>query len=241
MIAINNTLDRINMDWRKIDTLVTDAWNIVSRRPASYYSRLNLVDYVPDQAAGKTAVPFTNHAAITQATAPCTNKTLKCMRFNDDGSVCNDEFVYGLQRSRCSTSGSGIHPLQSHVQDTSSLHDNTPILNAAESLMGHHRNATTPTSRNANCFKRGSADSATNANLYMEVISSPSPTHPLHQKTMRIPSYGTCSFKKKNQVSRTQTMTLITLFINWMHLLLNGRGGFVQLPRLSGTVGKSYF
>ena len=109
----------------------------------------------------------------------------------------------GLQRSRCSTSGSDIHPLQSHVQDTSSLHDNTSILNAAESLMGHHRNATTPTSRNANCFKRESADSATNANLYMEVISSSSPTHPLHQKTMRIPSYGTCSFKKKNQVSRT--------------------------------------
>ena len=31
MIAIDNTLDLINMDWRKIDTLVTDAWNIVSR------------------------------------------------------------------------------------------------------------------------------------------------------------------------------------------------------------------
>ena len=74
MIVIDSTIDLMNMDWRKIDTLVTDAWNIVSRRPASYYSHLNLVDYVPDQAA----VPFTNHAAITQATAPCANKTLKC-------------------------------------------------------------------------------------------------------------------------------------------------------------------
>ena len=94
MIAINNTFDLINMDWRKIDTLVTDAWNIVSRRPASYYSRLNLVDHTPDQAAGSATVPFTSHAAITQATAPCTNKTLKCQRFNDDGSMCNDDFTW---------------------------------------------------------------------------------------------------------------------------------------------------
>ena len=48
------------------------------------------MDYVPDQAA----VPFTNHAAITQATAMCTNKTLKCQRFNEDGSACNEDFVW---------------------------------------------------------------------------------------------------------------------------------------------------
>ena len=90
MIAIDSTNDLINMDWRKIDTLVTDAWNIVSRRPASYYSQLNLVDYDPDQAA----VLFTNHAAITQATAPCANKILKCQRFNDDGLICNDDFIW---------------------------------------------------------------------------------------------------------------------------------------------------
>ena len=94
MIATYKRLDLINMSWRKIDNLVTGAWNIVSRRPTSYYSRLNLVDYVPDQAAGNPAVPFTSHAGIAEATAPCTNKTLKCQRFDDDGSVCNDGFTW---------------------------------------------------------------------------------------------------------------------------------------------------
>ena len=202
------------MNWRKIDTLVTDAWNIVSCRPVSYYSRLNLVDYVPDQAAGKTAVPFTNHAAITQATAPCTNKTLKCMRFNDDGSVCNDEFVYGLQKSKCFTNGSDIHPLQNHVQDTSSLPANTPTLNAAESLVEHRLNATTPTLRNASYFKQESADSEINASLYMQITNLPSLTLLQYQTTtMRILLYGICSWKMKIQLSgtcthksRTQTM-----------------------------------
>jgi hypothetical protein len=94
VIATNKTLDLINMDWRGIDSIVTDAWDIVSRRPASYYSKLDLVPYTSGQAAADAAAPFTNHAAITQATAMCTNKTLKCQRFNEDGSACNEEFVW---------------------------------------------------------------------------------------------------------------------------------------------------
>jgi hypothetical protein len=94
VIATSKTLDLINMDWRGIDSIVTDAWDIVSRRPTSYYSKLDLVPYTSSQATTEATAPFTNHAAITRATAICTNKTLKCQRFNEDGSACNEDFVW---------------------------------------------------------------------------------------------------------------------------------------------------
>ena len=57
VIATDKTLVLIGMNWRMIDDLITNAWGIVSRRPAAYYDRLNLTDNPPVQAP-------TNHAAI---------------------------------------------------------------------------------------------------------------------------------------------------------------------------------
>ena len=156
---------------------------------------------------------------------------------------------HGLQKSRCYTNDSDTHPLQNHVQGTSSLPTNTPTLNAAESLVELHLKARTPTLRNASCSKLESVDSETNASLHMLTTNWPSFTLQQSQTivTMKALLYGTCFLKKKILLSstcsqsQTQTMTLITISISWIHLQLNGRGSFVQLPRLSGTVGKSYF
>ena len=98
VIATDKTLDLIGMDWRMIDNLVTDAWGTVSRRPAAYYDRLNLTDNHHVQTpATHTAAPFTSHSAITEATAITGDKTLQCQRRNDDGPVCNADFVWSAE------------------------------------------------------------------------------------------------------------------------------------------------
>ena len=83
------------MNWCMIDDLITNAWSIVSRRPASYYDRLGLTSNPPIQASATTAAaPFASHGAITEAAAMAEDKTLQCQRRNDDGFVCNADFIW---------------------------------------------------------------------------------------------------------------------------------------------------
>ena len=79
VIATDKKLDLIGMDWRMIDDLITNAWGIVSRRPAAYYDRLGLTGNPPIQAtATTTTAPFTSHSAITATTAMTEDNTLQC-------------------------------------------------------------------------------------------------------------------------------------------------------------------
>ena len=88
------TIDLRKLDWRQIEDLVSDAWGTASRRPKSFYERLNLTADKPavngDQPPTHDAIPFSSHAVAAEQ---CSDKTLKCQRYTDDGSICNDDFI----------------------------------------------------------------------------------------------------------------------------------------------------
>ena len=97
-IATDKTIDLMDLDWRGIEDLVSDAWGLVSRRPGAYYAHLNLTANPPDQdLTNHTAIQYTSHAGTTEATAITEDKTLKCLRSTDDGTICNADFVWTVR------------------------------------------------------------------------------------------------------------------------------------------------
>lgn len=100
LIATDKTIDMIRMDWRRIDDLVTDAWNTTSRRPDTYYENLNIAANHPDLTSPNTSAALPTSHAMRPAAAIDTipeAKTLKCQRFEEDGSMCKDEFVWTVE------------------------------------------------------------------------------------------------------------------------------------------------
>ena len=97
-IATDKTINIMDLTWRRIEDLVSDAWGLVSRRPGDYYAHLNLTVNHPDPNLTKhAAIQFTSHASITRATAATEDKILKCQRHNDDGTMCNADFVWTIK------------------------------------------------------------------------------------------------------------------------------------------------
>ena len=64
----------------------------------SYYAHPNLTANPPDpNLTIHVAIQFTSHAGITGATAVTEDKILKCLRHNDDGTMCNADFVWTIK------------------------------------------------------------------------------------------------------------------------------------------------
>ena len=47
VIALDNKIDLRRLEWAQIEDLVTDAWGTASRRPKSFYARLNIAPNAP--------------------------------------------------------------------------------------------------------------------------------------------------------------------------------------------------
>ena len=64
--AVKKTIDLRRLDWGQIEDLVIDVWGTASRRPRSYYTRLEIdSDEIKDQQPTQDVVPFASHAAET--------------------------------------------------------------------------------------------------------------------------------------------------------------------------------
>ena len=137
--ALDKTIDLRKLDWRQIEDLVSYAWGTASCRPKAFYERLDITADKPavndSQRPPQDTTPFTSHAStIDQVT--CTDKTLKCRRHTDDGSKCDEEFIW-------SASEQLLHKLydtpqfQNHAQNISNLLGTTPT-NLATKLLEEH-------------------------------------------------------------------------------------------------------
>ena len=100
LLADGDSKSQLECDWSFIDDTVSKAWLKYSRRPTGYYDGiLQFMDqHHPDPPANQqlqySATP-TVHAAIhPSAHDSLSDMTLTCERYNEDGSVCGDEFIF---------------------------------------------------------------------------------------------------------------------------------------------------
>ena len=90
------------LEWKDIEDMISDAWGTASRRPKTYYDWILQTDQPPKPVASRDIVPFTAHpghlAAVTEGEFK--DKTLKCARSTDTGTICNAEFTWSAQEQQ---------------------------------------------------------------------------------------------------------------------------------------------
>ena len=96
-IMAHQDTDLAGFTWRQIDTMISEAWRISTRRPKTYYEQL-LKEYKAPAAPHAAAItPYTAHpgslAAVVGPDQETKDKILKCQRSTDEGKLCNDDFI----------------------------------------------------------------------------------------------------------------------------------------------------
>jgi hypothetical protein len=95
--ALDKSFDLRRLDWGQLEDLVTDAWATFSRRPKSYYAHCEFEDMPPPLKISPDTNEFTAHPSNLLTNADVKDQTLKCQRYDDEGSVCGQEFMWSAR------------------------------------------------------------------------------------------------------------------------------------------------
>ena len=95
--ALDKSFSLKRLDSGQLEDLVTDARATFSRRPKSYYAHCKFEDTPPPLKIFPDTIEFTAHHSNLLTGAGVKDQTLKSQRYDEEGSVCGQEFIWSAR------------------------------------------------------------------------------------------------------------------------------------------------